>query len=157
MKSMTLLATAATVAAQQVVPPNTFGIVQSMSFTSGTQDDDDIMEVCAPEVAAAQAMTETSTVTLDPAPTADDAYSYFLAVVLSNAPYTLDGSESQEFIDIYDCAANDIPHWNAWDPNASTTPSDVDIAAGEHACGAFIGMDYGGNPSCECETNHAFA
>ena len=156
MKSMALLASAATVAAQQVVPPNTFGIVQSMSFTTGTGDEDDIMIVCADEVAAAQAMTETSTVTLDPAPTADDAYSYFLAVVLSNAPYTLDGSESQEFIDIYACAANDVPHWNAWDPNAPTTPSDVDIAAGEHACGALIGMDYGGNPSCECGNDRPF-
>jgi hypothetical protein len=157
MKSMVLIASAATVAAQQVVPPNTFGIVQSMSFTSGSGDDDDIMIVCTDQVAAAQATTETSTLTLDPAPTADDAYSYFLAVVLANAPYTLDGSESQEFIDIYDCAANTVPHWNAWDPNAPTTPSDVDIAAGEHACGALIGMDYGGNPSCECENDRPFS
>ena len=151
MKSMALFASAATVAAQQVVPPNTFGIVQSMSFTSGTGDDDDILEVCTAQVTAAQAKTETSTVTLDPAPTGDDAYSYFLAVVLMNAPYSLDGTESQEFIDIYDCAANTVPHWNAWDPNAPT--SSVNAGAGENACDAMIGWDYGGNPSCECGTH----
>lgn len=148
-RSLILVALGATAtSAQQVVPPNTFGIVQSMSFTTGTGDANDILIVCGAEVAAAQATTETATQTIDPAPTANDAYSYFQAVAWANLPYYLDGSESQEFINIYDCAANDVPHWNAWDPNAP--PSGADAAAGEHACAARIGMDYGGNPSCEC-------
>ena len=122
-----------------------FGRVQSMSYTEGTGDANDISVACPDTVATARA-----TVGSGPLDCADpcSSWDYFRAVVIANGPYTPDGSETQEFVDMYVCAQQVGLLWNAYNPDVSAATS-ADYAAGEHACGGRIGMDYGGNPSCE--------
>ena len=131
-----------------------FGIVQSMSFTLGTGDPTDLEDVCAATVAAARATASTATGSIvdgeyctgtydwqsQPGSGCVTAFDYFRAVVFTNTIYTpgVDGdNENQEFIDLYTCAATDVPHWNAWNPDDTTPPAPpgmVDYAEGAHAC-----------------------
>lgn len=141
--------------AQQVIPGDfTFGQTYSMSFVRGTGDANDVLVSCAAQTTAADAATETSTqtITTTPAGTADysatSAYAYFLAVVQQNQPYTPDGSESQAFIDMYICSTTLTVGFNGTPLDYDGTGGATDFAAGQHACNAQIGMDYGGNPSC---------
>ena len=130
------------------VPPSIFGIIQSMSFTRGTGDTDDVLVGCPAETAAAEAATETSTQSLTTTAAGTTAYDYFMAVVQQNQPYTPDGTETQEFIDMYACATTLSVGFNGTPIGPAPPPGQpMDYAAGEHACNGQLGMDYGGNPS----------
>eukprot|EP01050_Picozoa_sp_SAG11_P016374 SAG11_NODE_2229_length_3658_cov_3.278730_1_plen_292_part_00 len=125
-----------------------FGRVQSMSYTEGTGDANDIQVACPDVVMAARATQGSGPLTC-----ADEdgdgvcsSWDYFRAVVIANTPYTPDGTETQEFVDMYLCAQQVGRLWNTAGTEAQAQAM-TDYMAGEHACGGQIGMDYGGNPS----------
>jgi len=138
MRLLAACALAARASAQeQVVPSGIFDRVQGMTFSVGDGAANDVAVGCPDEYAAAQATTETAT---GPLATPDmTTWDYMQAVALANVPYSLDGSETQEFIDIYACLSTLRPSdFQGVDPPAG---------AADHGCGYQLDFDYGGNPS----------
>ena len=129
-----------------IIPSNLFCQVQSMGYTAGTGDANDLTSGCANEYAAAQATTESRGTDGVGTSTGANTFEYFTNVVQANAPYCPDNLETQEFIDLYVCAAGLTVGYNGTPLDLANAGS-VNAVAGEHACGGQIGMDYGGNPS----------
>jgi hypothetical protein len=135
--AVVLACTQSAQAQQQVVPEGVFGRVQGMRFTVGTGEENDVEVACRQELTAAQATVETATGPL--AVPGNTAWAYMQAVVQDNQPYNLDGTETQQFIDIYACASTlTVSPGDAPEPPPTAT---------EHGCGGRVNFDYGGNPS----------